>query len=63
MNLYNLSGKRIGRCGLIDGAWRIEKIIPIAATGDFAAQILARVPKGCPGRAAVGAVRLLYWPK
>ena len=61
VNLYNLSGKRIGRCGIIDGAWRVEKITPIP--GGNAITILAKVPKGCPGRAAIGAVRLVYRPK
>jgi hypothetical protein len=61
VNLYNLKGKRIGRAGLKGDVWWVYKVQRIAGTDSYLNEILASLPKACPGRAAAGAVRLVYW--
>jgi len=58
VNLYDLNGKRIGRAGLKSGSWRVEKLYRGIVNVN---EIRAYVPKSCPGRAALGAVRLVFW--
>ena len=58
VNLYDLTGKRIGRAGPYGDTWRVEKLYRGIVNVN---EIRAYVPKACPGRAALGAVRLVDW--
>ena len=58
VNLYDLTGKRIGRAGPYGDTWRVEKLYRGIVNVN---EIRAYVPKSCPGRAALGAVRLVFW--
>jgi hypothetical protein len=55
VNLYTMKGTRIGRCGMRDGAWSMVRFSGVLRI------IVGTAPKACPGRAAMGAARLLLW--
>ena len=55
VNLYNMKGTRIGRCGMSNGAWSMVRFSGVLRI------IVGTAPKACPGRAAMGAARLLLW--
>ena len=55
VNLYSTKGARIGRCGPRDGAWSMVRFSGVLRI------IVGTAPKACPGRAAMGAARLLLW--
>jgi hypothetical protein len=67
-NLYDLSNKHVGKCGRSTGTWDLIKIQEIAVGVMTSATPLnpvyitvAKAPKACPARAAIGAARLLAW--
>ena len=55
VNLYDMKGIRIGRCGLRDGAWSMVRFSGVLRI------IVGVAPKDCPARAAMGAARILVW--
>jgi len=57
VNIYSLSGKKIGSAGRTTGPWRVDRIYANVPVRD----IRGYAPKACPGRAVAGAVRLVNW--
>ncbi|HEY5387569.1 MAG TPA: hypothetical protein VIL79_06665 [Thermoleophilia bacterium] len=60
-NFYNLNGVKVACAGLKHGVWWVYRLHRIYGADDYLHEILASAPKPCPARAALGAVRLVFW--